>query len=65
MTNMQQTQLEARHNLITERIIATIDQGTNSELEEDTPLTRQKLQKVLGVRFIAAATKKLEKYDYS
>ena len=31
-----QTQLEASHSLITEGIIATIDQGTNTELEEHT-----------------------------
>ena len=30
MTNKQQMQLKASHNLITERIIATVDQGTTN-----------------------------------
>ena len=43
MTNEQQTRLEASHNLITNGIIATIDHATKTELDEDTPLFRQKL----------------------
>ena len=54
MQDTQQTQLEASHHLITEEIIATIDQCTNTESGKDTSLFRRKL----GVRFIAAATKK-------
>ena len=51
--------LEASHEMITEGLTATIEKATNtSESEEDTPLFRRKLQRVLGVRFIAAATKK-------
>ena len=45
MTNTHQTQLEASHHLITEGIIATIDESTNTESEEDTRLFRRKLQK--------------------
>ena len=50
------TQLEASHTLIVNEVVATIDRETNTE-EEDTPLYRKKLQKVLGVNFIAAATR--------
>ena len=51
--------LEASHKMITKGLTATIENITNtSESEEDTPLFRRKLQRVLGVRFIAAATKK-------
>ena len=53
------TSLEASHELITDGVVATIERSTNTtETEEDTPLFRKKLQKVLGVRFIASATKK-------
>ena len=53
------TSLEASHELITEGLIATLEKATNTtEAEEDTPLFRKKLQRVLGVCFIAAATKK-------
>ena len=53
------TSLEASHELITEGVVATIERSTmTTETEEDTPLFRKKLQKVLGVRFIAAAIKK-------
>ena len=44
-------QLEASHTEV-----ATVEKAT--ETEEDTPLFRRKLQKLLGVPFIAAATKK-------
>ena len=54
---MTTTQLEASHNLIVNEIVATIDRETNTE-EEDTPLYRRKLQKFLGVNFIAAAARK-------
>ena len=54
---MTTTQLEASHNLIVNEIVATIDREINTE-EDDTPLYRRKLQKVLGVNFIAAATRK-------
>ena len=51
--------LEASHEMITEELVATVEKATNTvESEEDTPLFRQKLQQVLGVRFIAAATQK-------
>ena len=51
--------IEASHELITEGVVATIERSTmTTETEEDTPLFRKKLLKVLGVRFIAAATKK-------
>ena len=52
------TQSEASHEMITERLVATLEKTTNTvESEEDTPLFRQRLQWVLGARFIAAATK--------
>ena len=57
-STMTNTRLEASHHMITERIVATINQATLTESEEDTPPFRQKLQKVLGVKFIAAATRK-------
>ena len=45
--------------MITEELVATVEKTTNTvEPEEGTPLFTQKLQRVLGVRFIAAATKK-------
>ena len=51
--------LEASHEMIPAGLVATVEKTTNTvESEEDTPLLRQKLQRVLGVRFIAAATKK-------
>ena len=54
---MTTTQLEAGHNLIVNEVVATIDRETNTE-EEDTPLYRRKLQKILVVNFIAAPTRK-------
>ena len=36
------TQLEASHHMITERIVATIDQAIMTESDEDTPLLRKK-----------------------
>ena len=51
--------LEASHEMITEELVATVEKATNTvESEEDTPLFRQRLQRVLGVRFIAAVTRK-------
>ena len=53
--------IEARHEMemITEEIVGTVDKATNTtESEEDTPLFRKKLQRVLGLQFIAAATRK-------
>ena len=45
--------------MIKEGLVATMEKATNTvESEEDTPLFRQRLERVLGVRFIAAATKK-------
>ena len=53
------TQLEASHEMITKGLVATLQKATNTvDSEENTPLFRQRLQRVLGVRFIAAATKK-------
>ena len=53
------TQLEASHEMITQGLVATVEKTTITiEAEEDTPLFRQRLQRVLGVRFIDAATKK-------
>ena len=49
-------QLEASHTEVMDTVVATVEKAT--ETEEDTPLFRRKLQKVLGVLFIAAATKK-------
>ena len=49
--------MEASHNLIVNEVVATIDRETNTE-EDDTPLYRRKLQKLLEVIFIAAATRK-------
>ena len=53
MTNTQRIQLDASHNIITEGIMATIDQGTNTESEVDTSLFRRKLQKD-GQKFATA-----------
>ena len=57
-TQPEATQLETSHHEITEGIVATVNQTTMTEIEEDTPLFRQRLQKDLGFTFIAAATKK-------
>ena len=56
-TTMSTTQLEASHALIVNEIVAACDSETNTE-EEDTPLYKKNLQKVLGVNFIAAVTRK-------
>ena len=56
-TQPKATQLEASHHEITEGIVATVNQTTMTEAEEDTPLFRQLLQKVLGLNYIAAAIK--------
>ena len=50
------SQLQASHNEMMDEIVATVDKAT--ETEKDMPLFRRKLQRVLGVPFIAAATKK-------
>ena len=50
------SQLEASHTKKMDTIVATVEKAT--ETEEDTPRFRRKLQKVLGIPFIAAATKK-------
>ena len=50
------SQQEASHNEIKDGVIATVEKTT--ETEEDTPLFRRKLQRVLGVLLIAAATNK-------
>ena len=50
------TQLEASHHMITKGIVATVIQMT--ETGKDTPLFRKSLQKVLGIKFIAATTRK-------
>ena len=55
---MTKTQLEASHHMITEGIVAALNQATMAETEEDTPLFRKKIQKVLGTKLIAAATRK-------
>ena len=56
---MESTTLEASHEMKTEELVGTVEKATNTvESEEDTPLFRQRLQRVLGNRFIAAATKK-------
>ena len=50
------SQLEASHNKIMDNVVAAVEKATKTE--EDTPLFRRKIQRVLGVPFIAAATKK-------
>ena len=58
-TMTKNTLPEASYELVTEGLVATLVKATNTtEAEEDTPLFRKKLQRVLGVRFNAAATKK-------
>ena len=57
-TQSKAPQLGASHHKITGDIVATVNQTTMTEAEEDTPLFRQRLQKVLEVKLIAAATKK-------
>ena len=54
------TQLKASHHEITEVIVATVNQATMTKAEEDTPLFPQRLQKVLAVKLIATATKKIK-----
>ena len=49
-------QLEASHAEIMDTMVATVEKAT--ETDEDTPLFRRKLQKVLEIPYIAAATKK-------
>ena len=49
-------QLEASHNEIMDEKVATVEKA--QETEVGTPLFRRKLQRVLGVTLIAAATKK-------
>ena len=50
------SQLEASHDEIMDGVVATVEKAT--ETEEDLPLFRRKLQRVLRVPFSAAATKK-------
>ena len=50
------SQLEASNIKIMDELVATVEKVI--ETEEDTPLFRRKLQRVVGVPFIAAATKK-------
>ena len=57
-TQPKATQLEACHHETTEGIVATVNQTTMTETEEDTSPFRKRLKKVLGVKIIAAATKK-------
>ena len=61
-TTTTTTQLEASHYMITQGIVAIVEKATTAanitEAEEDTPLFRRKLKRVLEVGFIAAATKK-------
>ena len=53
------TSTEASHAFLTEGLVATLQKTSNTtEAEEDTALFRKKLQRLLGKRFIAAATKK-------
>ena len=44
-TQPEATQLEPSHHEITEGIVATVNQTTMTEAEEDTPLFPQRLQK--------------------
>ena len=37
--------------------MATVNQEANTEIEEDTPLYRKNLQKVLGLNVIAGSTR--------
>ena len=55
-TQPEATQLEASHNEITEGVVATVTQTTMTETE-DTPWFPKRLQKVQGIKFIAASTK--------
>ena len=48
--------LEASQTEIMDIVVPTVEKTT--ETEEDTPLFRRKQQRVLGILFIAAATKK-------
>ena len=53
------TQLEAGHHMITEGLLTTLERATaTTEEEKDMPLFRRRLQRALGVRFIAAAPRK-------
>ena len=53
---MSSSQLE--HELIMASVVESTDKATATEIEEDTPLYRKKLQQVMGVTIIAAATGK-------
>ena len=58
MTSNDQ-QLKASHEMIVLSIVAIMDQATtNSEIVEDTFMYRSNLQKVMGITFIAAVTRK-------
>ena len=50
--------LEASHELLLANVMVTVDRVNYTEAEEDTTLCRENLQKVMGVSFIAAATRK-------
>ena len=53
---MSGTQLQASHELIVASVVETAGRATATEAEEDTLLNRKKLQPVMGLKFIAAAT---------
>ena len=55
---MSGTQSEANHELTVASVLETTDRATATETEEDTSLYRKKLQQAIGVKFIAAATRR-------
>ena len=55
---MTNTRLEASHHMITDGIVATLNQATLTEKEQDSPLFVKKLQKVLGIKLFAPAARK-------
>ena len=48
-TQSNAPQLDASHQEIAEELMATVNQTTMTEAVEDTPVFRQRLQKMLGV----------------
>ena len=54
----QTHQEKVSYEMIVARVIGTVDQETAKESEEDTPLYRRNLQKVMAIVFNAAAMNK-------
>ena len=51
-------QIEVIHELIVAHVIATTEKYTATEVDEDTPLYRKKVQQIIGLQFIIAGTRR-------